>query len=193
MNADGLPARLYRSTDNGSNWQTLHDFQDYSVTALVADPHNPLHLFAGTDGDGNTPVTDEYVFQSYDGGVNWIESDFGTWLPACGNATANIAIDSSHNPAHIYFANTNNGVICRSLNGGQTWEPYFIWSQHEGMGQAEVVDINLLPPEAAGAALHAQAVTTQSLMLMGATTGVYSRVLVDENSVYLPIILKASS
>jgi hypothetical protein len=97
------------------------------------------------------------------------------------------------NPDHVYFAHATNGNICYSQDGGQTWQlPLFIWAQEWGIGRAEAVDINNLPPGGSGLSVQAGETVTQSLMYMGTTSGVYSRIL-EQRTVYLPIILKASS
>ncbi len=196
FDADGIPGRIYRSADGGSSWQMLAEFSGRSITTLALDWHKPLRVFAGAAGDGD--VSDSFFYISQDGGETWNSADFGQYKPGCGGWIANIVIDFK-NPDHLYFAHATNGNICYSQDGGQTWElPLFIWAQAWGIGQAEVVDINNLPsggsPLRAEGAIQVQDTVTQSLMYMGATSGVYRRVLVDEgNSIYLPIILKASS
>jgi photosystem II stability/assembly factor-like uncharacterized protein len=194
MDADGISGRIYRSTDGGSSWENMGEFPGCSFTTIAVDWRKPLRVFAGAScslGD----VSDSFFFISQDGGATWEPADFGQYKPGCGGWIANIVVDPK-NPDHIYFAHATNGNICYSQDGGQTWElPLFIWAQQWGIGQACVVDINRLPPGGSGLSVQAGETVTQSLMYMGATSGVYRQILVDSGGgpVYLPVILKASS
>jgi len=193
MHSDDVPGRIYRSADGGSSWQMMKELADpdRSVTTMAVDPRQPLQVFAGAAGNGG--VSDSFFYISQDGGENWSLADFGEYQPGCGGWVADIAIDSK-NPDHVYFTQDTNGNLCHSRDGGQTWGlPLFIWSQQYGVGQANVVDINNLPPAASGSGLSVQAnqTVTQSLMYMGATSGIYSRIL-EDRIYYFPLIFKDS-
>lgn len=190
IDAEGIPGRIYRSTDDGDSWQMVEEFSGRSITTMAADPRQPLRVFAGTAGEGSS--IGAFLYISQDGGETWSLADVA-W-PGCGGWIGNVVIDPK-NPDHIYYAHATNGNICNSFDGGQTWEnpSLFIWAQQWGIGQAQVVDINHLPPGGSGLSVQAGETITQSLMYMGATSGVYRRILTDEEGIYLPIILKAAS
>jgi photosystem II stability/assembly factor-like uncharacterized protein len=197
MFADGVSGAIYKSTDDGGSWQIVKDVSGNSITTLAVDWRKPQRVFAGMAGNTGD-VTDSFLYISQDGGQSWELADFGQNQQGCGGWVGNVVIDPK-NPDHVYFAHATNGNICYSLDGGQTWEwPLFIWAQQWGIGRVEVVDINNLPqggsPIQTGLSVQAGDTVTQSLMYMGATSGVYSRILVDSGeSIYLPVILKKSS
>jgi hypothetical protein len=197
IEGDGLPGRIYRSLNNGTSWEILEEFPDLSITVLEVVPDDPQHLFAGTAGStGQYP--DSFLFQSRDAGETWAKSDFGQYLPGCGDWTADIAVDP-RNTDHVFVANANNGNMCHSVDGGQSWvAPYYIWVLSRGIGKASVVHIHRLPlvivPDwpASNSSIQAQTVTTQSLLYMGTNSGVYRRIL-EDSYYYFPVIMKAAT
>jgi hypothetical protein len=84
--------------------------------------------------------------------------------------------------------------MCHSVNGGQSWiAPYYIWAQKQGIGGAWVVHISHLPLQILPNSVSIQTnhVPTQSIMHMGTTGGLYSRILEDK-FYYFPVIFKDS-
>ncbi len=64
MYAAGWETGLWRSTDDGATWIKVWDAPDIdAIFALLVDPRDPTHLFAGTDGNG--------LFESFDHAVHW--------------------------------------------------------------------------------------------------------------------------
>ena len=188
------PGGVYRSSDGGLTWQSL-GLTDVSVTDMVVDPENPLHLYVGVHTYNKTPGVDSYLYQSYDGGDTWTIINLEGHQSGCGDVVAQIEIDP-RSPANIYMVMANNGNICHSADQGQTWEEIYIMVQEWGKGSACAIDIYRLPEQGGTSldtgSIQAQATATQSLIYMGATSGVYRGILVDERRIYLPIILKAA-
>src|SRR4029077_8093660 len=64
---------VWKSTDGGATWRGIdgtgtRKIPDIPVHVLVVDPHQPSHLFAGTDLG---------VFTSTDGGATWAVENTG--------------------------------------------------------------------------------------------------------------------
>ncbi len=63
------PGHIFRTTNTGGSWTNVSgDLQDIPVNTLVVDSTNASHLIAGTDLG---------VFESTNGGTNWIEANGG--------------------------------------------------------------------------------------------------------------------
>jgi len=109
----GGPGTVYRSTDGGLTWTTIGSGLGFSVTAIAADPTNPLTLYAGYAG------VPSGVYKTVDGGVHWTAFTTGFTL-AFGSPTV-IVIDPT-NTAVLYAGTGNfgNGVF-KSTDGGATW------------------------------------------------------------------------
>lgn len=80
-----------------------------SITALTADPSQPLTMYASTNGGG--------VFKSLDGGVNWgqVNTGLNTWY-----ITA-LAVDPLR--PNVLFCTGYKEHLYRSENYGQSWHP----------------------------------------------------------------------
>lgn len=72
---------VYRSQDSGSTWQHITPLEVDETNAVVVDPLNSQHLYAGSfDGSGISGV-----YRSLDGGATWslfIEGMTTTWTHA---------------------------------------------------------------------------------------------------------------
>lgn len=65
---------IFKSTDGGANWQAVNNgLDDLRVRSLLADPNDPLVLYAGTR---------EGIFKTVDGGASWTAMNAG--LPSPG-------------------------------------------------------------------------------------------------------------
>jgi hypothetical protein len=64
MYAAGWKTGLWRSVDDGARWSRVWDAPGIdAIFALLVDPRDPAHLFAGTDGNG--------LFESFDHAARW--------------------------------------------------------------------------------------------------------------------------
>ncbi len=97
---------VYRSTDNGKNWNAVNrGLTDVNVQALAINRDG--HVFAGTMGG---------VFRSTDNGETWNPIKSGV-----SNAYVNaFAINSS---GHIFAGTSLGSGVFRSLDNGETWSP----------------------------------------------------------------------
>ncbi len=191
---DADPGGIYRSVNHGSTWVSL-GLEHASITDIAIDPENPLQLYAGTHDRNKTSGQDSFLYQSENGGSTWALADFGANEPACGDNIAQIAVDP-RSPADVYIVLAGNGNICHSPDRGATWEAIYIKTLEWGKGNACAINIYRLPESASpitGLSIRTQDASTQSLLYMGATSGVYRRILTDGGGIYLPIILKAAS
>lgn len=109
---------VFRSQDNGENWQAVNSGLSNSVIYALAVYDGGDFLFAGSDGDG--------VFRSADNGESWQQKVSGLTNPA----VLSLAID----PAGIIFAGTSMGGIFRSTDLGESWE-----SANSGLTAGEIV------------------------------------------------------
>ena len=98
---------LFRSTDDGINWQLLDIGSDNvtrSIYSLAVDSND--HLFAGSYAS---------VFRSMDGGENWVKLSNGL---ADALLILSLAINNAN--GHL-FAGSKQGVVFRSIDNGESW------------------------------------------------------------------------
>ena len=122
---------IYRSIDGGATWQVVGLTGSGAIGRLAVDPTDPQHLFAAVAGDLYNPGGERGVYESTDGGSNWIQ------VLAGDNDTTgavDLAIDPT-NPNRVFAAmwdhlrepdlRTYGGVgsgVYRSTDGGSTWQ-----------------------------------------------------------------------
>jgi len=99
---------VYRSTDNGDNWELANNgLTSTDIAGLAVCPNG--HIFAATytfmGKDGG-------IFRSTDNGDSWTEQDSGV-------TTSDINTVVSNSRSHI-FSSTAGGAF-RSANDGDTW------------------------------------------------------------------------
>jgi photosystem II stability/assembly factor-like uncharacterized protein len=92
------------------SWFRQEVFDTLSINSVIADPRNPLVVYAG----GTTTNYNGAIFNSQDGVQTW-QKVFETFEPG----SLQILIDPL-NPERFYAANVNH--IYRSLDGGDSWE-----------------------------------------------------------------------
>jgi photosystem II stability/assembly factor-like uncharacterized protein len=108
---------LYRTTNWGETWSPTQTPLTHHVQAVVVNPTDALKLYAATQ---------DYVYKTTDGGVNWTRCVWGD----DGN-TFSLAIDFESGPQPILYAGstvytpfpipTTDAVIYKSTNDGQSW------------------------------------------------------------------------
>jgi photosystem II stability/assembly factor-like uncharacterized protein len=108
----GAHTGLYRSEDRGRTWQPValpvaHGHAD--IMSVVADPKDPLTLYAATHDAG--------VFKTADGGATWTAINAGLG----GLDVHGLAIDPN-TPAKLHAAVRGQGEgVYRSTDGGGKW------------------------------------------------------------------------
>ncbi|MBN2148269.1 MAG: hypothetical protein JW726_12830 [Anaerolineales bacterium] len=101
---------IFKSTDNGVNWQSANDGQtaDTCVNNLAIHPTNPNIVYIATAYEG--------VYKTTDGGASWTQL---SGLPV--NDVRSIAIHPQ-NPNIVYVGLQYKGVYISS-DGGASWNP----------------------------------------------------------------------
>jgi photosystem II stability/assembly factor-like uncharacterized protein len=145
----GLNCGVWKTADNGSNWQPIADaLPSLSIAALAIDPSTPSRVYVAT--------ADATVFRSEDNGTSWVQlqgspngevrwgvlivhptdrnvlyltsaqgvhrsRDFGaTWQLVLPGARATDLIMDVRNPNKLYVAREGIGVF-KTINGGDQW------------------------------------------------------------------------
>ncbi len=121
-----LGVGFLRSTDGGKSW-TLHasaPFQHAGFYDIVVDPLDGAHLLAGTTTG---------LFESADGGVNWIRRRARrTWSVSMHP----IAAGDSASTKEV-FAGCSDGVF-RSIDGGASWTRVGLTGESKSVERIEV-------------------------------------------------------
>lgn len=94
---------LFTSADGGTTWQPIASPAAGGASALVVDPSDPLHVFAGV-GNG--------VSESFDGGV--------TWQPRTAPSGRVVSLAIAPTDLLTLYAGTDQGVWRQS--GDSAWE-----------------------------------------------------------------------
>ena len=112
----GTQRGVYRSQDQGDNWERMNLTEGRVVWSLKFHPSNPQTMFLGTEGSE--------VFKSEDGGENWqymaTISNPDSVQMAFATRILGLAIESN-SPDHMYAA-LEVGGAARSSDGGKTWK-----------------------------------------------------------------------
>jgi len=111
----------------GVNKWTRIGLDNRLVATLVADPGNPLILYAGTADDGGGYG----VFKTTDGGLHW-EQVGKDLLDSEGRASVTRLQVNPHDPSNIYALLETGGLgVFKSTDGGASWAP---WTTAPGRG-----------------------------------------------------------
>ncbi|HZK75732.1 MAG TPA: FlgD immunoglobulin-like domain containing protein [Candidatus Kapabacteria bacterium] len=107
---------IYRSTDKGSTWTSVHNGID-SATAVTCFEQLGATFIAGTETDG--------IYSSKDGGKSWTEIN---------TSLTNIDVLSFAESASSFFAGTGlSAGVFRSTNNGKNW-----FTSGTGLRQSQV-------------------------------------------------------
>jgi len=118
---------LFRSTDGGQTWQSLHDgLRDENIQALVISPSEPSMIYAGTS---------KGIFLSEDGGDHWTD-----WFEESSGLSHIDIRDLILHPEHpeLLYAATPGGLFA-SQDGGDTWELTFDGGSYQGAADVRFV------------------------------------------------------
>jgi Sec-independent protein translocase protein TatA len=113
---------LWKSSDNGANWDNLtEDFPINAVAGIAISPFNPSKIYVITgDANGGSFLHNNScgIWVTYDDGINWFKTNF---VDSSQNVSTNgfkIMIDPTND--NIVFAACFNGFY-RSSDGGVSW------------------------------------------------------------------------
>jgi photosystem II stability/assembly factor-like uncharacterized protein len=102
---------LFRSSDGGKTWNSLHDgLRDENIRALVISPSSPNMIYAGTS---------KGIFLSEDDGNHWTD-----WFEESSGLSSMDIRDLAIHPenSELLYAATSGGLFA-SQDEGDTWEP----------------------------------------------------------------------
>ena len=112
----GTQRGVYRSKDQGDNWERMNLTEGRVVWSIKFHPTDPNVMFLGTEGSE--------VFKSEDAGENWTYqstiSNPDSVQMAFATRILGLAIESS-NPNHM-FAALEVGGAARSSDAGKSWQ-----------------------------------------------------------------------
>ena len=112
----GTQRGVYRSKDQGDNWERMNLTEGRVVWSIKFHPIDPIVMFLGTEGSE--------VFKSEDAGENWTYqstiSNPDSVQMAFATRILGLAIESS-NPNHM-FAALEVGGAARSSDAGKSWQ-----------------------------------------------------------------------
>ena len=165
---------LFRTTNNGTTWQSLFDKQStLSIGDVTLAPSNPDIVWVGT-GDAFTSRSSyagNGVYKSTDAGTSWTNMGLKDT-----QHIARIVIDPT-NPdvvyvaamGHLYSRNAERGVF-RTTDGGRTWRKVLYVDDNTG-----VIDIVMNPrnPAVLYAATYDKTRLPWRMINGGPKTGIY--------------------
>lgn len=117
---------LWQSADTGNSWiQADEAMKNLTVSSLAVDPGNPDIMYAGT-GEGRSnevALRGVGMFRSGDGGASWalLTLTRPAMVGESWSHINHIAVSSAGVVLAATSDNNHNGFIYRSVDGGQTW------------------------------------------------------------------------
>lgn len=126
MYVGGVAGGIWRTTDGGSSWSPLGDFNpNLAVTAMFIDRTNANHILVGTgEGYFNVDgVRGAGIFESTDAGLSWTQIQ--STAPTTGNTNFRYVLDMAQSPnaAGTWYVTTLTG-LWRTTDSGATWTRY---------------------------------------------------------------------
>lgn len=119
---------VYRSADYGQSWQNIStNFPNKYCNDIAIDPANPDRMFAATEGDG--------IYISTNGGTSW---EFNTNGAGSNGAARKIMLHPEEQ--NILYAGFLSLAVCKSIDGGQTWD-----YANNGLATLLINDIEVSP------------------------------------------------
>ncbi len=137
---------LFRSSNNGVNWQPVFDQQPFlAVGSIAFEPGNPATMYVGT-GDPNIsgyPFIGDGIYKSTVGGDTW------TNLGLTDQRIISKIVIDPNNTNIIYaatmglpFERDNNRGLYKSTNGGTTWNQILFISNEAGISDLVIHPTN---------------------------------------------------
>jgi len=132
-------AGVFKSEDNGQNWQQKvkidkkRSIASVNILSIAINPKDTNIIYLGTEGNA--------LYKSKDKGETWQEvADEGKLLAKRANIH-DIAIDPK-NPDILYVACYQDfkGRLLKSVDGGKVWKETYVVSQDEYLVEAVAVD-----------------------------------------------------
>lgn len=114
--------KVFRSTDNGSTWQSRTIPVATAAQCITMDPNDTNTMYVGlvaiTGAASNLAIV-----KSVNGGVNWTAIDMTTVFPD-GYGVVSIAVDPDNSQTVFAIAQEgfSNALLAASFDGGATWE-----------------------------------------------------------------------
>lgn len=121
---------IYKSTDDGKNWQNIGLIESHRIGRIIIDPNNPNVLLVAALGHLFSSNPERGIYKTTDGGKNWKNTLYINDITG--------AIDIIYNPADsktVYasmwsrerrswegYESGKNSGIYKSKDGGDTWE-----------------------------------------------------------------------
>ena len=132
---------LYKSIDNGDNWENIYAYDTTATPFMGICFYDENNAFASTSPNPKNKIyiwnqqVNKGLYKSTDGGLSWILLDTSHYF-------RNIQFESkdtifaiaSHTGKSFY-----DGVLCRSFNGGLSWEEMDILGN-------DISDYSFVPP-----------------------------------------------
>ncbi|MBN9662301.1 MAG: hypothetical protein J0H49_29150 [Acidobacteria bacterium] len=112
--ADGM---LFRSTDQGANWQRVALPEGFNgPTGIAIAPNDPNRIYLSAWGRGKP-----YDFRKSDGGV-WTSSDGGkTWRNVLSKCQHVYSVTLDETKPEVVYAASYEASVWRSADGGANW------------------------------------------------------------------------
>ncbi|MHB8702867.1 MAG: WD40/YVTN/BNR-like repeat-containing protein [Candidatus Tyrphobacter sp.] len=120
---------VYKTTDGGKTWTNVGLRDTWSISRILVDPHDPLHVVVGAFGDPFRNSEARGVYVTEDGGKTWSK----TLYVGPQTGAAELAMDPN-DPSVIYasmwqfrrlpwtfHSGGPDDGIWRSTDGGKTW------------------------------------------------------------------------
>ena len=128
----GTQRGVYRSKDQGDNWERMNLTEGRVVWSIKFHPNDPNVMFLGTEGSE--------VFKSEDGGENWTYqstiSNPESVQMAFATRILGLAIEAS-NSNHM-FAALEVGGAARSSDAGKSWQ----LTNNQFVGDVDLMDLH---------------------------------------------------